>query len=226
MFQTSGLVLVQSLQSIWWGIVSYLPAIVIALVIFFIGCVLAHLIGKALKHLIDVSRIDSVISKTGVDELFKKAGYHYNTGSIVGFIVKWLLILGFLVMVFNTLGLSELNAFLMQLLGFLLNVVVAVVLILLASLAANFVSKLVAGSAKAAGLHAANFAGSVAKWAIWIFALLVVLSQLGIAQGLIQTIFVGIIAMFALAGGLAFGLGGRDHASAILSDMGKMVRHD
>jgi hypothetical protein len=223
LFQTSGLVLLQSLQAIWFGLMSYLPAIIVALIIFIIGCVLAHLVGKSIKHLIDLTRVDSVIAKTGVSDMFSKSGHRYSTGSIVGFVVKWALIAVFLVAVVNFLGLSELSAFMQQLFGFLLNVVVAAVIVLLASVIAKFVSHVVAGAARSAGLHAANLAGSIAKWAIWIFALLIVLSQLGIAAQLVQIIFIGIVAMLALAGGLAFGLGGRDHASRVLSDMGKMI---
>ena len=119
------------------------------------------------------------------------------------------------------------NAFLQQIvLVFLPNVLIAALVVLLASVVARAAGRVVTGSAKAAGIHSANFVGSIATWAIWIFALLIALSQLGIAAGLIQTIFVAILAMFALAGGLAFGLGGKEHASRIWSDIGKMVSRE
>jgi hypothetical protein len=84
----------------------------------------------------------------------------------------------------------------------------------------------IAVQAQKDGVHAANFASSVVKWAIWIFTLMVVFTQLGIAQSFIQTLFVGVVAMLALAGGLAFGLGGRDHASRVLDGVSKMVKRD
>lgn len=224
LLQTSGLVLAQSLQSIWFGIISYLPAIIFALVIFVIGWILAHLVGKSIKHLIDLTRVDSALEKTGIQEPFRRAGFHFSLGRVVGSIVKWFLIIVFLVAVFDILGLSQLNAFLQQIVfGFLPSVLVAALVILLASIVARAAGRVVTGSAKAAGVHSANFAGSLATWAIWVFALLIALSQLGIAASLIQTIFIAILAMFALAGGLAFGLGGRDHASRVLTDMGKMI---
>jgi hypothetical protein len=224
LLQTSGLVLAQSLQSIWFGIISYLPAIIFALVIFVIGWVLAHLVGKSIKHLIDLTRVDSVLEKTGIQEPFKRAGFHFSLGRVVGSLIKWFLIIVFLVAVFDILGLSELNAFLQQIVfGFLPSVLIAAVVLILASVVARAAGRVVTGSAKAAGVHSANFVGSIATWAIWIFALLIALSQLGIAAGLIQTIFIAVLAMFALAGGLAFGLGGRDHAGRVLTDMGKMI---
>ncbi len=227
LLQTSGLVLAQSLQSIWFGIISYLPAIIFALVIFVIGWVLAHLVGKSIKHLIDLTKVDSLLEKTGIQEPFRRAGFHFSLGRVVGSIVKWFLIIVFLVAVFDILGLSQINAFLQQIVfGFLPSVIVAALVILLASVVARAAGRVVTGSAKAAGIHSANFVGSVASWSIWIFALLIALSQLGIATTLIQTIFIAILAMFALAGGLSFGLGGRDHASRVLADMGKMISRD
>lgn len=227
LLQTSGVVLAQSLQAIWFGIVSYLPAVLFALIIFVIGWVLAHLVGKSIKHLIDLTKVDSALAKTGINEPFQRAGYRFSLGSIVGGIVKWFLIIVFLVAVFDILGLSELNAFLQQIvLVFLPNVLVAALVILLASIVARIAGRIVTGSAKAAGIHSANFVGSIASWAIWIFALLIALSQLGIATSLINMIFVAVLAMIAIAGGLAFGLGGKDHASAVISDLGKMVRRD
>lgn len=224
LLQNSGLILAQSLQSIWYGIVSYLPAIIFAIIIFVIGWVLANIIGKSIKHLIDLTKVDSVITKTGIDETFNRAGYKYSTGKIVGFIVKWFLIIVFLVAAFDILGLSELNAFLQQIgLVFLPKVLVAALVLLLASVVAKAAGKVVAGSAKAAGLHSANMVGSIASWAIWIFALLIALSQMGIATTLINMIFTAILAMVAIGGGIAIGLGGKEHASQMLSNIGKMV---
>ncbi len=59
-----------------------------------------------------------------------------------------------------------------------------------------------------------------------IFAIMMALSQLGIGAQFVQIIFMGIIAMLALAGGLAFGLGGRDHAGRVLSDVSAMIKRD
>lgn len=227
LLHTSGLIITQSFQSIWYGIVSYLPAILLALVIFIIGWLLASLIGKSIKHLIDLTKIDSVFAKTGVHEVWNRAGFRFSVGAIVGFLVKWVLILGvFLPGIFNMLGLSELNAFWSQIWVYIVKAIVAAVILMLAAAVARFAKRVVSGSAKVAGAHSANFAGSVVSWAIWVFAILVALAQLGIASNLIQIIFMGIVGMVALAGGLAFGLGGKEHASNIISEVGKMVRHN
>ncbi len=224
LLQNSGLILVQSLQSIFYGIVSYLPVILIAIIIFVIGWVLANIIGKSVRHLIDITNIDKVVNKTGVNEVFQNAGFKYSTGRVIGGIIKWFLIVVFLVAAFDLLGLSELNAFLQQIiLIFLPRVFVAALILLLASVVARAAGRIVAGSAKTAGLHSANAVGSITTWSIWIFALLVALSQLGIATQLVNMIFTAILAMVAIGGGIALGLGGKEHASHIIGNIGKMI---
>ena len=76
--------------------------------------------------------------------------------------------------------------------------------------------KLVRASADAAGLHSASTIAGIVKWAILVFGFLIALTHLGIAASLIQTVVIGIIAMVAIAGGLAFGLGGKDMAARTL----------
>ena len=84
---------------------------------------------------------------------------------------------------------------------------------------------MVEGSAKAMGVRSARMAGSVAKWAIWIFAVIIVLSELGIAPAFMQILFTGIVAMLAIAGGLAFGLGGKEAAAKVIEKAKNAVSH-
>ncbi|MEK7147993.1 MAG: hypothetical protein AAB758_01720, partial [Patescibacteria group bacterium] len=81
--------------------------------------------------------------------------------------------------------------------------------------------------AKTAGVHSAHFAGAIAKWAIWIFAILVALSQLGIAAAFSQTLFTGLVIAISLALGLSFGLGGQQAAANFLEKLrGEMRGHE
>lgn len=75
------------------------------------------------------------------------------------------------------------------------------------------------------GVRSAKMAGSVAKWAIWIFAIIIALSELGIAPAFMQILFTGIVAMLAIAGGLAFGLGGKEAASRAIDRAKNALSH-
>ncbi|PJE59929.1 MAG: hypothetical protein COU85_00985, partial [Candidatus Portnoybacteria bacterium CG10_big_fil_rev_8_21_14_0_10_44_7] len=81
--------------------------------------------------------------------------------------------------------------------------------------AANLVDKIIRASLAASRLRA-FFAAAIGRWSILIFAIFAALIQLGIAPGLLQTVITGLIAMLAIAGGLAFGLGGKEQAASFL----------
>lgn len=224
MTQTWSEVLLVSLQNMWIGVVAFLPRLILALVIFLIGWLIASLIEKALRQVIDALRLDSVLRKTGVDESLKKAGFRLNSGAFIGSLVKWFFVIVFLVASLDVIGLSQVNLFLREVvLNYLPNVIVAALILLVGSVLAEAVGRLVAGSARMADVRASNFLGTVARTAIWIFTFLIALSQLGIATQLIQILFIGVVAMCALAGGLAFGLGGKDMAARILEKMRNAV---
>ena len=121
---------------------------------------------------------------------------------------------------FDVLGLNQVNDFLQQVvLLYLPQVIVAVLILLVTALIADAMQSLVVGSAKAAEVKSANFLGSVTKWSIWVFAILMALFQLGVAAPFLQTLFTGFIVALALALGLSFGLGGKDTAKRILEKM-------
>ena len=111
-------------------------------------------------------------------------------------------------------------------LTFLPRVIVAVFILIIASVVADALSKTVVAGAKGMNLHSANMIGTVTKYAIWVFAFIIALGQLGVATAYMQILFTGIIGMFAIAGALAFGLGGKDAASRFISKVGdEVARH-
>jgi len=103
-----------------------------------------------------------------------------------------------------------------QLLLWLPNVVVALVVLVIGGLAARALSNLVRGTASEAGLSNANFLAKLASIVVWAFAIVVAVNQIGIATELVNTLFMAIVGAMALAMGLAFGLGGRETAAEIV----------
>lgn len=215
-----------ALQGFWFGIASILPGIILAIIIFIIGVIVAGLIGQAVAHVINLTKVNQLLDKTSLKEAVAKAGFHLNVGGLIGWLVKWFFILAFLVAALNILGLSQVNVFLQQIVLFYLpRVIVAVIIVVVGSILAQVARKAVTGSAQVANLTSANFAGSIAYWAIWITTILFTLNQLGIGTELIQTLWIGIVAAVALALGLSFGLGGRDQASRLLDKASDMISH-
>ncbi len=207
-------VIAASFQNLWFGVVNYIPNIIIAIIVFIIGWAVGAFVGKLIEQLFKAIRVDIALRKAGVEEILNKGGLHLNSGKFVGALIKWFVVVVFLIASFNVLGLVQVTMFLEQVvLGYLPNVIVAVLILLVAAVIAETVQKIVSSSAKAAGVHQSNLLGSIAKWAIWIFAILTALFQLGIAAPFIQTIFTGAVVAISLALGLSFGLGGQDAAA-------------
>ena len=216
LIQNWGDVFTLSLQSVWSGVAHFIPVLVIALIIFAIGWVLAALIEKLVESLFRALKIDTALKGAGMEDVVKRAGYSLDSGAFVGALVKWFIIVVFLMASLSMLGLDQVNAFLAQIVGYLPNVIVAVLVLLVAAIVASTLQKFVVASALAAHSRSAELLGRVTKWSIWIFAILAALVQLGVAAGLIQMILTALFAGLALALGLAFGLGGKEVAQKIV----------
>lgn len=215
--ETWGEVFTQSLQGIWMGIASFVPTLVVAIIIFAIGWVLAALIEKLVEGLFKTFKIDTALKSAGLEDVIERSGHKLNSGRFVGSLVKWFVIVVFLIASFDILGLTQVNLFLKDVvLSYLPQVIVAVLVLMVSVVIAEAVQKLVMASARAAHVKSAVLLGKISKWAIWIFAILTALFHLGIAPALIQTLFMGVVVAAALATGLAFGLGGKEVAGRML----------
>lgn len=222
---TWGDVLLGSLQGLWFGVVTFLPKLLLAIVVLIVGWLIAELIKKGIVHVIDAIRLDKLLASTGLDELVSRAGYKLHSGLFIGELVKWFFIVVFLVASLDIVGLSQMNMFLQHIaIVFLPNVIVAALVLLIASVIADAVEKMVRASAQAAHVTSANLLGTVVRWSIWVFAIIIALAQLGIATQFVQILFTGFVAMLALAGGLSFGLGGKDVAGEVVRSMRDRLR--
>ena len=115
--------------------------------------------------------------------------------------------------------------FLSSVLGYIPNVIGAALILLIALAIAHFLRGLVRTSVMGVRLHAGKTLGAIAWWGVVIFGFLAALTQLGVAVQIINTLITGLVAMLALAGGLAFGLGGKEHASDWLTKMRDELSH-
>jgi hypothetical protein len=215
--------IVGSFQNLGVGAVQILGNIVGALIILLVGLIVASGIGALVERIINVIKLDKGLKSLGVEEYFQKAGLNLNSGKFFGKLVYWFLVVVFLLAVSDILGFFALSDFLRQVLLYVPNVIVAVLIMLVAVVVANFLRQLVRASVKSAGLHAPGFLGALTWWSVTIFGFLAALSQLGIAVSIINTLITGLMAMLALAGGLAFGLGGKEYASYLVSRLREHV---
>ncbi len=207
---------VHSLLLAWYGVLSFVPELVIAIIFFAIGWVLAALVEKLVESLFKALKVDAALKSAGLEDVIKRAGHNLNSGLFVGTLVKWFIIVVFLMASFGFLGLDQANVFLGEVANYIPQVIVAVLILMVAVVVASALQKVVVASAKAGHIKSAELLGRVTKWSIWIFALVTALITLGIAAWIMQALLTAILAGGALAFGLAFGLGGKDVAARLL----------
>ncbi len=208
---------VTSLQALWATVLGFLPNLIGALVVLIVGLIVAAVLERVVERIIYYLKVDTLLRRAGVEPYFERASIKLNVGHFVGKLVYWFIVIVFLVAASDILRFAAFSSFLRDtLLPFLPNVLVAVLIVLASLVAANFLRRLVVASVSSARMNHARGLGTLTWWVVFVFGFLTALMQIGVAVGIINTLITGIIAMLALAGGLSFGLGGKDRAGRFL----------
>ena len=160
---------------------------------------------------------NDLAERSGFAGFVQNMGLRRDSSGVIAHVAKWFVRLITLVVAFDTLGLPAVSGVLQQLLLWLPNLVVALAILVIGGLCAGALSRLVRGATAEAGFGNPDTFATVAKVAVWGFAIVVAVNQLGIATTLINTLLIGVVGALALASGLAFGLGGRERAAQLLS---------
>jgi hypothetical protein len=211
-----------SLMYVWDILANFAPTLILAIILFIIGMVVASIVGKAIAQLINTLKIDKLFESAGAEEVLNRMGWKLNIGKFFGVIVKWFIAFVFLMASLQIVKLTQVSQFIGQMLQlYLPAVIITAVVLIIATIIADTTKRVVIASAKAANISSANSLGAITKYAIWIFAFMIVLPQFGVGENMIMTLFQGIVAVFAIAGGLAFGLGGKDAAARAIDNIQK-----
>ena len=228
-FATWNEVLNQSFMDLSQGLVNFLPKLVLAIIILFAGWFIgSFILGRLVTRFMAALKIDEVLRNAGVEGFLNKGGFSLNAGAFIGGLVKWFVMIVFLVASMDVLGLGQVNDFLNKVLSYLPQVIVAVLILVVAALIAEAMQKIVSGAARTAEIKSANLLGSVTRWAIWIFAIMAALDHLVVAGPLVQfmqMLSTGLVIALALAVGIAFGLGGQHAAAEYIDKLRRDIDH-
>jgi len=218
------LVTLQALQDLWKGVIEFIPALIGAIIIFLIGWVISVGVGRLVSEILRRIKFNRLFERGVWREAIEKADLKIDVSGFIGLIVKWVLVIVFLLAAVEILGLKEFSAFLRNVLNYLPNVVVAACIFVVAVIVAQFLGKVVRAGVESIKVGYGHLVETIVRWAIWVFAILAILLQLKVAPALIQILFSGFVAFLAIAGGIAFGLGGKEVASEILRDIYKKLK--
>src|ERR671911_229097 len=210
-----------SLASALNTFLSAIPRVIGFALVLIVGWIISSLLARGVQALLHAVKFNDLARRSGFADFVHKMGVKDDSSGVIANIVKWFVRLIALVVAFDTLGLPAVSNVLQQLLLWLPNLVVALVVLVIGGLAAKALSQLVRGASAEAGFTNPEMLATVTRVAVWGFTIVVAINQLGIATTLINTLLIGLIGALALAFGLAFGLGGRDRAAQMLERAGR-----
>lgn len=215
---------IQSLENLWAAFLSFIPLLIGAIVVLVIGWFIAVGIGRLITEVLKRVKFNQIFEKGNWDEAMAKADIKVDASGFIGGIVKWVMVIVFLLAAVEILGFTEFAYFLQKILAYLPNVIVAALIFVVTVILVDIVEKIVRAAVESIKVGYGAMVSAVIKWSIWIFAILAILHQLGIAKPFMETLFTGLVALLVISFGLAFGLGGKEVAAEILQDVKKKLK--
>jgi len=208
-----------SLSLAFDSIIKFLPRFLGALIIFIVGWFIALFIGKIVAEILKKIKLDRAFERTNWTEALEKAEIKISPSHFIGEIFKWITVIVFLMASVEALGFYQFSEFLGEIVGWLPNLIVAIVIFIVAVISADILEKITKASTKKMGVSFSGLLGGIVKGGIYIFAGLAILLQLGVMPEIIRAIVYGAVFAISLGLGLAFGLGGKEAASKLIEDI-------
>ncbi len=215
-----------AISNILTNILSYIPTILAAFIVFIVGVILAGWLKVITVKLLETIKLSAIVKKSGFEPFLEKAEIKIKIEEILGGIVKWLVILVFFVTTVNILGLTTVSLVLNNLLGYLPRIISAVLVLTVGVLLAGLVESVVKGALAQVDLKTARLLGKISSYLVVIFVTLAAINELQVAQSFVNTLFMGFIGMMALGFGLAIGLGAKDLVAKILDEWYRSFRRE
>jgi hypothetical protein len=202
-------------------LVDYLPNILSAIVVILVGVIVAWAVKTVIVKGLGYIKFKKYSDSVGLNKVFTEK---IEFVTLIGDIAKWAIIIVFLIPALEILGISEVNVVLEGILAYVPNVILAIVSIMIGVVVADLISRAIRSTALTVGTKNAELLADLAKWAILVFVFLGALQQLNILPQLISTLTIGVMAFFVIAGGVAFGLGGKEAAAGMVASIGKKLK--
>lgn len=215
---------IQSLQNLWQAFMGFVPALIGAIIVFVIGWFISVGAGRLITEILRKIKFNQIFEKGSWDDVLAKADIKVDVSGFIGAIIKWVLVIVFLLAAVEILGFVQFASFLNRVLAYLPNVIVAALIFVVTVIVVDIVEKVVRVAVESIKIGYGQMISAVVKWSIWIFSIMAILYQLGIARPFMETLFQGLVAMLVISLGIAFGLGGKEVAAEILQDLKRKLK--
>lgn len=213
----------EALKKSWESIIRFFPNLIGAIIVFVIGWVIGEILKKILVGILKRLKIDKIFERSGWKEALDKAEIKTTVSEFFGEILKWIVVITFLIASVEILGFRTFADILGKIVSWLPNLIVAIIIFLVSVVVADILQKIIKASAKKLGVKMAAILGDIVKIGIYIFAVLAVLLQLQVMREIVSALVYGIIFAISLSLGLAFGLGGKEAAKELLDSIKKKL---
>jgi len=195
-----------------------IPSVLGALLILLVGWIISGWIGGLVTKALRMIRLDEMATRIGVTAFLARAQVQADAAVVFGMVAKWYVRLVVVLLAANAVGLTAVSTIVNNVLAFVPNLIVAVVILAAFSWLAGLTRGIVRGALGGSGMPNADMLATLTYAAIFAFGVVAAADQVGVATTLVNTLFIGVVAALALAFGLAFGLGGREEAAQIWHD--------
>jgi len=209
-------VMLEPLRALLQQIGAFLPRLLAALGVLLVGWLLAKGVRFGVVKALRAFNFHVLSQRAGIDNFLQQGGTQKDATDLFGLILYWLVILAALIVASNGLGLANVTELLTRVALFLPKLLIALVLLILGAYFGRFIGQAVTTYLRNAEIADAGLLGHVVQYAIVAFVILLAFDHLDIGGGLIQNTFLILLAGVVLALALAFGIGGRDWAAALL----------
>ena len=209
----------EALGNMWQGLLDFVPTLLIALIVFIIGWLISCAVGRVISQILAKLNFNRIFEKRGWKDALEKAEIKVNPSDFIGAICKWILVIVFLLATVEILGFVQFTEFLERIIAWLPNLIVASAIFVVAVIVADILEKVIKATVRRIDVEYTDLLGTIVRWAIYVFAGLAILTQLGITPVIIHTVIMGFVGMVALALGLSFGRGGKDAAARLIEDL-------
>jgi flagellar biosynthesis protein FliQ len=193
-----------------------LPRLLLALVVLVAGYFIARLVKFAVVKTLRAGNFHVLSDRAGIDGFLRGGGVRADTTELLGLLFYWVVILAALIVGFNGLGLNYITDLLVKVLLFVPKVMVALLILAFGAYFAHFIGNACCGYAKKLHLQDAELLGSLARYALLTFVVLIALDQVNIGGDIVRQTFLIVLAGVVFALALAFGIGGKDWAAELL----------
>ena len=205
----------QAYENLVHMIADFLPRLAVMVVIILAGLLVAFLFKYLLRFILHLTRLDRFSEEAGASQVLRKAALPSMT-ELLSRSLFWAMLLGFTLLGISVLGIPELQEQISRLLQLLPEIFVAILILFVGVLAANFLSRAALLGAVNAGYRSPRLWSGSVRTVIWVLAISMALEQIGLARETVIAAFSILFGAVMLALAIAFGLGGRDLARRTL----------